>query len=327
MNYFRKHIAKKTQNIFAFSVVLSCLAACTASSAPTVPTASEATEASDPQLTVLASYPAGSFLENLEVQQDGRVLFTNYFSKTIEQLSAEGDTSTFATLTGFPVSLISIEGGYLVTAQSKNFMSGEPNNTQQFLLLDHNGNQTGQFDAPTALFLNGMVQLDNGDILVADSVAGAIWKVDLAAQSLELWLKHKALAGDPAQPNIPGANGLKRHSKGIAVSNTAQGSLFLISVDDNGQPTGAPERLAETGIIDDFWVADDDSIIFTTHTDVLKQLSADGLVTDVLGSGCNGCTAVAPYPLGQANTYIFINDGGFFFGESNQSTVALVRVN
>jgi len=101
---------------------------------------------------------------------------------------------------------------------------------------------------------------------------------------------------------------LKRHSKGIAVSNTAQGALFLIKIDDNGQPTGAPEQLAKTGIIDDFWVTDDDSIIFTTHTDVLKQLSADGLVTDVLGKGCNGCTAVAPYPLGQSNTYIFINE-------------------
>ena len=49
-----------------------------------------------PKVHVLASYPHGNFLENLEVQPDGRLLFTNYPAKNIEVLSPSGETSTFA---------------------------------------------------------------------------------------------------------------------------------------------------------------------------------------------------------------------------------------
>jgi len=309
-------------------VLLTVLTACKAnnSSVPeqaptaTTPTAAKTT------FEILASYPEGSFLENLEVQADGRLLFTNYFSKTIEQMTPNGEKSTFATVSGYPVSLISIASGYLITAQSKNFMSGEPDNAQLFLLLDKNGTEVGQFDAPGTIFLNGMTRLENGDILVADSVASTIWKVDVETQKVTSWLQHKTLAADPEQPGIPGANGLKLHPKGLVVSNTSQRSLFLIKVDNDGQATGEPEQLSQTGLIDDFWINDDGSIVYTTHGDALKSISSDGTISDVITEGCNGCTAVAPFPLGQSNTFILINDGGFFFGPKQQSTVARVTV-
>jgi len=279
------------------------------------------------RLEILAAFPAGSFLENLEVQSDGRVLFTNYFSKTIEMLSPTGEVSQFANLSMFPVSLISVESGYLVAGQTKNFMSGDSDNPQQFLLLDKNGAPVDQFFAPETLFLNGMIVLDNGDILVADSVGATIWQVDVDQKKVVPWLQHPSLANDPSQPGFPGANGLKLHSKGLLVSNTAQGALYLIPLNDNGAAAGEPSVLAETGIIDDFWVNDDDSVIFTTHSDALKYLASNGAITDIVSEGCNGCTAIAPYPAGQSNTFVFINDGGFFFGEKNQSTVVRVSVN
>jgi len=154
-------------------------------------------------------------------------------------------------------------------------MLGDPVNPQQFLLLDRNGNEVGKFAPSGPIFMNGMVALENGDILIADSVASTIWKLDLSAQTVTPWLRDAALAPDLAQANIPGANGLKLHSKGLVVSNTSQGSLFLIAMDDTGAPSGKPTLLAKTGIIDDFWVNPDDSIIFTTHTDVLKSLATD----------------------------------------------------
>lgn len=311
----------------ALALITTVTGCTTTSYSPTqekVNSKAAATKASS--LEVLASYPAGSFLENLEVQQDGRVLFTNYFAKTIEQVTPNGEKSVFASLSAFPVSIISSPDGYLVTAQSKNFMLGDPVNPQQFLLLDRDGNEVGKFAPSGPIFMNGMVELENGDILIADSVASTIWKLDLSDQTVTPWLQDAALAPDPAQASIPGANGLKLHSRGLVVSNTAQGSLFLIAMDDTGAPSAKPTLLAKTGIIDDFWVNPDDSIIFTTHTDVLKSLATDGTVSDVISAGCNGCTAIAPFPIGQTSTYIFINDGGFFFGEKNESTVSVVTV-
>jgi len=304
------------------------LAACTTDiSAPehTKPVASTAVNPAT--MEVLTTFPSGSFLENLEVQADGRVLITNYFSKTIESVTSKGEKSTFAALSGYPVSLISIADGYLVNVQTVNFMSGEPGNVNKFLLLDKSGKEVGEFDATGSAFLNGMVRLENGDILVADSFAATIWKVDINAQKLTPWLQHQLFAADPEnQPNIPGVNGLKVSSKGLVVSNTAQGSLFLIKTDQNSNATSEPELLAKTGIIDDFWVNADDSIIFTTHKEELKSLSVDGLISDVLTKGCNGCTAVSPFPLGQSNTFVFIGDGGLFFGEKTPSTVSVVTL-
>jgi len=303
----------KSAIIISTLTLFTALTACKTDTAAPEQNAAVATTSAEATYEILASYPEGSFLENLEVLTDGRLLFTNYFAKTIELLTPEGEKSTFATVSGFPVSLISIADGYLIAAQSKNFMSGEPDNTQQFLLLDKDGKEVGQFDVPGTIFLNGMVRLENGDILVADSIAATIWKVDVKAQQVTPWLQNSALAFDPAQPSIPGANGLKLHSDGLVVSNTAQGSLFLIKMDKDGKPAGEPEQLAKTGLIDDFWINADGSIIFTTHGDVLKSISTDGTITSVISEGCNGCTAVAPYPLGQSDTFVLINDGGFFF--------------
>jgi len=314
-------------SVIWIAAVLVTAAGCTQESAKRTAESPPALSApTQEKLEVLAAFPAGSFLENLEVQPDGRILFTNYFSKTIEMLSPTGEVSPFADLSIFPVSLITIEGGYLVAGQTKNFMSGDSDNPQQFLVLDKNGGQADQFFAPETLFLNGMVKLDNGDILVADSVGATIWQVSIEHKKVIPWLQHPTLANDPSQPGFPGANGLKLHSQGLLVSNTAQGALYLVPLNDNGTAAGEPSILAETGIIDDFWVNEDDSILFTTHSDALKYLARDGAITDVVSEGCNGCTAIAPYPSGQSNTFVFINDGGFFFGEKNQSTVVRVSV-
>lgn len=64
--------------VAGLALALTMLAALLSMAAPVV--------AQMPELRILASYPHGNFLENLEVQSDGRVLITNYPTKTIEVL-------------------------------------------------------------------------------------------------------------------------------------------------------------------------------------------------------------------------------------------------
>jgi hypothetical protein len=60
--------------------------------------------------------------------------------KTIEVLSQGGETSTFAQLSVYPLSLISTSDGYLVAASGKSLLLGEDVvKTQQFILLDKSG--------------------------------------------------------------------------------------------------------------------------------------------------------------------------------------------
>ena len=278
--------------------------------------------------TVLATYPEGSFLENLEVQADGSVLFTNPFANAIERLSPEGKTSTFAKIAAFPLSIISTDDGYLVAAHGKSFLEDSSfTDSMQFITLDSEGNQTGQFAAPDAKALNGMVKLENGQYLAADSIAGTIWSVDVKNETVSPWLIDDQLTLRAEQEMfMPGANGLKRRADGIAVSNTSRGTLLQVTVDNDGQAVGKPALLADVGMIDDFWVNPDDSILFTTHGDELKKLTKNGEIGIVMTKGCDGCTAIAPYPADQSDTFILLNDGNFYFGAPKRSEVFSITV-
>jgi len=275
---------------------------------------------------VLASYPSGAFLENLEVQPDGRLLYTNYPDKTIEQLSPDGEVGTFAKLSAFPLGIISIPDGYLITANGKSILLGEDTSkSQQFLLLDKNGIETGRIDAPQARALNGMAQLDDRTILAADSVAGTIWKIDVEKQVITPWLQHSSLAPRTDDEIYkPGANGLKLRSDGLIVSNTSHGTLSRIAVDKDGNPAGLPEVIANVGIIDDFWLREDGSILFTTHAASIKSLSVDGDIKVVATQDLVGNTAIAPYPPNQSGSFAVTTDGGLYFGEKERAKIVLI---
>ena len=140
--------------------------------------ASEGT-AQGPNVEVLAEYPPGNFLENLDVLSDGRVVFTSYFAKSIEILDTRGRASALAHVSAHPVSILAIEGGFLVAAHGQPFTSGPAFvETQQFLLLDDGGRELAMFKAPEARFLNGMVPHSGATVLVANSIAGKVWQVD-----------------------------------------------------------------------------------------------------------------------------------------------------
>jgi len=277
---------------------------------------------------VLASYSTGNFLENLEVQPDGRLLFTNYSTKSIEQLSPDGKKSTFAKLSAYPLGLISTTDGYLLTASGKSLLMGEdPSRSQQILILDKSGKEIGKLDAPKARALNGFVQLDDGAILAADSIAGTIWKIDAKARKISPWLQDDSLAPLADQETYkPGANGLKLRSDGLIVSNTSHGTLSLIKIGADGNPASKPERIASVGMIDDFWIREDDSILFTTHAESIKLLSADGEVTVVATEHCLGSTAIAPYPPNQSSRFAVTTDGGMYFGKKDPAKVVSITL-
>ncbi len=279
-------------------------------------------------LKVLATYPNGNFLENLEVQEDGRLLFTNYSTKSIEVMTQSGETETFATLAAYPLSLISIDEGYLVAASGKSLLLGEDViGTQQFLVLDKSGVQIGQFDAPQAMFLNGMVRLNDDAILVADSLSGNIWQVNHKSQEITSWIQDESLNPVVDQENfLPGANGLKHRSDGLIVSNTSKGTLLRIEIGSDDKPVGTPEPIYTVGMIDDFWVREDNSILFTTHGEDVKAVSLGGDITTVLADGAGGATAIAPYPLDQDSKFVLINDGNIYFGKKDLVEVLLLTV-
>ncbi len=264
----------------------------------------------------------------LVAEEDSESILEYLEAKTIEVLSLKGEANTFAQLSVYPLSLISTSDGYLVATSGKSLLLGEDVvGTQQFILLDKSGKQTGQFDAPQVMYLNGMVRLNTETILAVDSLAGMIWKVDTKTQEISSWIQDESLAPLAEQKMfIPGANGVKMRSDELIVSNTSKGTLSSIKIAKNGNPASKPELIASVGMIDDFWIRDNRSILFTTHGEALKSVSVDGEITTVLSDGCGGATAIAPYPLNQDTNFVMINDGNMYFGKKDPVEVLLVTI-
>jgi len=65
-------------------------------------------------------------------------------------------------------------------------------------------------------------------------------------------------------------------------------------------------------MVDDFWVRDDGSILFTTHQESIKLLSTTGEITVIATENCLGNTAIAPYPPNQFYSFAVTTDGGMY---------------
>jgi hypothetical protein len=110
-----------------------------------------------------------------------------------------------------------------------------------------------QFGEPTG-GLNGSCLLAPGVIVLADSVAGLIWRVDLpvgrGTATARVWLKHDTMAYDPDSllvPPQPGVNGVRYASRTgyLYYTSTAQKLFMRVPVDPGSHdPAGAPEFVA-----------------------------------------------------------------------------------
>ncbi|OBV10969.1 hypothetical protein [Erythrobacter dokdonensis] len=151
----------------------------------------------------IAAYPAPAFLENLWVEPSGRVLFTSYLAKEIVAYEPGRSAATFAPVDGFPISILPLASGWLVAAHGEPFTAGPGfTATNRLLVLDADGTLLHTIAAPQGRFLNGMAMLADGSVLVADSILGRIWRLDIASGSMTVWLDDPALGADPAGKDL-----------------------------------------------------------------------------------------------------------------------------
>jgi sugar lactone lactonase YvrE len=135
------------------------------------------------------------------------------------------------------------------------------------------------FDQPAGL--NGSCLLAPRVILLADSLAGVIWRVDLADDGLtataSVWLRHHTMAPDPdngftsplgPQPGINGI-GYAARTNAVYYTSTAQKLFMRVAVDPaTHTPAGQPEIVAADITADDFCLDENVSVAYlTTHTD------------------------------------------------------------
>jgi sugar lactone lactonase YvrE len=282
--------------------------------------------AADGTSHVLASYPGPTFLENLTVAEDSKIYVTNYSAKSVETISPEGVVATWARLDVHPVSIVATMDGFVVAAHARPFFGVSSFlGSGQLLFLDPDGTLREQRALPEVLFANGMIALEDGRLLIADSVGAQILIHDPATSTTGVWMADPAMAAQ-TDPFRPGVNGLKMNGGDLLLSSSAGNSLFKVELDPNGEPASGLEEIArDLPGADDFLVLPEGGFIVATHGATIIQITSDGSFTTIFSDErIKGSTAVALLGTGAERQIIVTATGGFSEGLDEDAFVMAV---
>jgi hypothetical protein len=236
------------------------------------------------QLTTVAQFPVGFFLENIALRADGSMLVTAVKKKELWYLPAPTkgtpvqpvllhtfDQPPFdiveTTRDVFYVDTTNLRTDHSSSLQRvdlRHWEPGMPVPVQPVL----------KFPFPV-LALNGADRLSPNVILVADSGFGLIWRVDLSTDGTKgtarVWLKDPSMNTTISGLRIkqPGINGLEYDEKThfVYYTSTAQQLFMRVRVDPTTlDPAGAPLLVATGSQWDDFAIDERAGVAYiTTH--------------------------------------------------------------
>jgi hypothetical protein len=235
------------------------------------------------KLITVASFPENYFLENLAVRADNSVLITALNYKQLWYVPTHARQSarpvllhTFDQLT---LSLTEVEPDvfYLCTS---NAYTDHKSSLHRIDLRNWSEGHSIQpdkvLDFPDEVGgLNGSCLIGPRTILVADSTAGLIWRVDLpndgATPVARVWLQHESMGYYRGQmkPEQPGVNGIRYAAKLGHIYYTATAKKLFMRVPVNPETldaVGEPEHVSAGRMADDFCIDEDAGVAYvTTH--------------------------------------------------------------
>jgi hypothetical protein len=231
------------------------------------------------KLTTVAFFPEQFFLENIALRRDGSILVTVLNRKELWYIPTPGDDLPVDpilvhTFDDIPMGIVETEPDvfYVSTmgqptierVDMRDWKPGEPADTTTILT----------FDEPAAA-LNGSCLIAPRVMLVADSLAGLIWRLDLSgdgmAATAKVWLQHDTMAFDPDNPlnPQPGVNGVRYAAKTnfLYYTSTTLKLFMRVGVDPaTHEPAGEPELVASGTMADDFCIDENAGVAYvTTH--------------------------------------------------------------
>ena len=236
------------------------------------------------RLATVAVFPRYYSLDNLAVRRDGSILVTAVLQQELWYIPPAGTRGraepmlvhTFEQLTSELVEtqpdvfhLTTSDGpaheSFLRRLDLRNWNPGEPVRAETVL----------GFGEP-ADGLAGSCLLAPGVILLADSLVGVIWRVDLPPghgnATARVWLQHDTMERDPGSllvPPQPGIKGVRYAARTgyLYYTSTARRLLMRVPVDPGSHdPAGDPGFIAGSIMADDLCLDEDAGVAYlTTH--------------------------------------------------------------
>lgn len=172
-------------------------------------------------------------------------------------------------------------------------------------------------------------------LYVTESIGGAVYRVDLDTNNVELWYQDALLVGDINVSPVPfpiGANGIAYDDDSVIVANSQVPRLVRIPLEDGGFAGDA------SVILEDEILAGADGIALDVHHDIyvavnkqdlLLRVSGDGDFVEVLADESDGLdfpstVAFGQGPAGKKNLYI--SNFALFSGPTGHPGLLVAKV-
>lgn len=256
---------------------------------------------------VLATWPAGTFIENVYAEVDGSILVSVHSAGEIQRWRGDREISTLVKLPASPTSMNAHPDGGLVV------LGGTVGSSPQFAWhVTSAGRMSPIVAVDGALFFNGSTPFRRNHLLAVDAILGRIYDIDLRARSASVWFDHDLLRKVTAEPMLPGANGIKIFGRYVYVSNTDRALFLRIPFDSEGTP-GEIESVAERLRADDFAFDRSGNAFLTTHIhNSILRLTPAGARINVAGvdDGMAGSTAATFGVTPETSSSLFVTTTG-----------------
>lgn len=273
---------------------------------PTPDAAGQTPLAPNVKVETVATVPTGR-IENLNQGPDGSIYISAVRDRIVYKVSPDGRSTEFANLSSTLAQITGIAltedgglvvGGSIPVAGQKVPGPGEPAGKLEMesniVVLDKAGKVTATVPGgQKGLNFNGLAQLRPGVYLITE-VSDTIYRFNLPAKRIDVWLKHDLLKGEGTGPAAGGANGLRVLSNWVYAAITGRAAIYRIPVGADGKPSGPPTMFGQGFRPDDFAVAKDGSVYGFGNGDdrnVMYRISPTGELTKVL-EGEHGASAV-----------------------------------
>jgi sugar lactone lactonase YvrE len=262
----------------------------------------------------IATFPAGTLLENIAIAPSGDLYITAIDSGSLFRLSPSGSSQLFGQVPGPATGVAVNTDGSLVVASGTSLYRFAPDGTRS-LAADIGGAQ----------FLNGIALFSPGVFLAADDTANTIWLVNLTTGSSHPWSTDPLLLPGPSGPPFS-PNGIKLFQNAVYVSNTGSGTILRIPILPNGS-AGTAEVFLASLQADDFAFGVDGTLFAATQLGEIVRVAPDG-ARSILPTGTFGDAAVAfgRTSADRQDIYVVNNGGAFLDLPGGPEAASVVRL-
>jgi hypothetical protein len=267
---------------------------------------------SDPTIIVHFDIGALQQPENITLEPDGSAVVTFNKARQVARVSTNGVVTILAMLPA-PASGTAEASGIVRATDGTLYVNYNAGVLSSIWRIPPNGGLPSQFAAlPDVAALNGLaIDESESDLYVTDSTNGAVWKISLRpgmAGAVTLWAQGAPLQRTASAPE--GANGIKVHNRAVWVSNTAQGTLMSIPINEDGTAGTITTKATGLTAIDDFAFTGSGDVVaaqnFVSEASIVYQ---DGSHVTVLTSsdGLSNPTSIAI-----RGTTVYVASGAYF---------------